>query len=154
MNQDTTAACPRIEDISALVDGELTVPAASQLRAHIAQCPLCTPVLSRFTAMGTQLRTLRETSCDVDLAAIVLPQLPPRAPVPAKNRQRRGWGGLWQLAPGGLAGAGALAAGAYLGLMLVAGGGGALRPAAITVFDAVPPGAVCAGLPACSPGRR
>ena len=57
----------------------------------------------------------------------------------------RHWGDLWQLVPGGLAAAGAVGVGAYLGLLLVAGGGTALRPAAMTVFDAVPPGAVVRG---------
>jgi anti-sigma factor RsiW len=153
MKDETTVQCPRIEDISALIDGELTASAGEELRVHAAHCPLCAPVLRDFTAMGTQLQAMRETRCDVDLAAIVGGRLPPRTRA-RRKRPARSWGDLWQLAPRGLGAAGALAAGAYLGLMLVAGGGAALRPAAMTVFDAVPPGAMCAGLPACSPRGR
>lgn len=153
MKDATTARCPRIEEISALIDGELAGPAGEDLRAHAVHCPLCAPVLRDFTAMGAQLHALRDTQCDVDLAAIVGARLPPRTPA-RRKRPVRHWGDLWQLAPRGLGAAGALAAGAYLGLMLVAGSGAALRPAAMTVFDAVPPGAVCAGLPLCSPRGR
>lgn len=153
MNDETTADCPRIEDLSALMDGQLQGRAAAALRAHAARCPLCGAALSDFTALSAQLQALREDRLDLDLAAIVGPRLPPRER-PRAKRPRRVWGELWQFAPGGLAGAAALAAGAYLGLMLVAGSGAALRPAAMTVFDAAPPGAVCAGLPMCSPRGR
>ena len=153
MNDETTADCPRIEELSALIDGELKGRAGEAIRAHAAHCPLCGAALRDFMAMSAQLQVLREDRLGVDLAAIVGPRLPPRTPAHGKRPPRR-WGDLWQFAPGGLAGAGALAAGAYLGLMLVAGGGAALRPTAMTVFDAVPPGAVCAGLPLCSPRGR
>jgi anti-sigma factor RsiW len=153
MKDETTAQCPRIEDISALIDGELAGAAREELKAHVAHCPLCAPVLRDFIAMGTQLNALRDTRCDVDLAAIVGPRLPPRAPARGK-RPVGHWADLWQLAPRGLGAAGALAAGAYLGLLLAAGSGTALRPAAMAVFDAVPPGSVCAGLPSCSPRGR
>ena len=153
MNDETTAACPRIEEISALIDGALKGRAAQEIEAHAARCPLCAPVLRDFTAMSTRLQALRDIRCDVDLAAIVRPRLPPRVPA-RKKRPVRQWGDLWQLAPGGVAAVGALGAGAYLGLMLMAGGGTALRPASMAVFDAVPPGAVCAGLPLCSPRGR
>jgi anti-sigma factor RsiW len=159
MNDETTADCPRIEDISALLDGVLTGRAREEMKAHASRCPLCGAALRDFTAMSAQLQVLREDRLDVDLAAIIGPRLPPRVPAqpraPArKKRPWHVWGDLWQLAPGGLAGAAALGAGAYLGLLLVAGGGSALRPAAMAVFDAVPPGAVCAGLPLCSPRGR
>jgi anti-sigma factor RsiW len=153
MNDETTADCPRIEDISALLDGELTGRAGEEMKVHAARCPLCGAALRDFRAMSAQFEALREDRLDVDLAAIIEPRLPPRVPARAK-RPWRGWGGLWQFAPGGFAAAAAVGAGAYLGLVLVAGGGAALRPAAMTVFDAVPPGAVCAGLPLCSPRGR
>lgn len=153
MNDEIAAGCPRIEDISALMDGELAGRAAQALKAHAAQCPLCGATLRDFTAASAQLRALSDTRCDVDLAALVGPRLRPRTPARRKKPARH-WGGLWQLVPGGLGAAGALAAGAYLGLLLVTGGGAALRPAGMTVFDAVPPGALCAGLPLCSPRGR
>jgi anti-sigma factor RsiW len=152
MNDETTADCPRIEDISALMDGVLTGRAGEEMKAHASRCPLCGAALRDFTAMSAKLQVLREDRLDVDLAAIIGPRLPPRVPA-RKKRPFRLWGDLWQLAPGGLGAAAALGAGAYLGLMLVAGGG-TLRPAAMTVFDAMPPGAVCAGLPSCSPLGR
>lgn len=155
MNDETTADCPRIEDISALIDGELKGRAGAAMRSHAAHCPLCGAALRDFTAMRAQLQLLREDRLDVDLAAIVGSRLPPRGPAHKSRKWHlRPWGDLWRFAPGGLAGAGALVAGAYLGLMLVAGGGAVLRPTAMTVFDAVPPGAVCAGLPRCSPRGR
>ena len=123
------------------------------MRSHAGQCPLCAAWLRDFSAMSTQLQTLRDTRCDVDLAALVGPRLPARTPA-RRKRPTRDWGDLWQLVPSGLAAAGAVGAGAYLGLLLVAGGGTALRPAAMTVFDAVPPGSLCAGMPLCSPRGR
>jgi anti-sigma factor RsiW len=153
MNDETTADCPRIEDISALLDGALTGRRREEMKAHAARCPLCGAALRDFTAMSAQLQVLREDRLDVDLAAIIGSRLPPRVPA----RKKRPWrlrGDLWQLAPGGVAAAAAVGAGAYLGLLLAAGGGTALRPAAMAVFDAMPPGAVCAGLPLCSPRGR
>ena len=103
--------------------------------------------------MSTRLQTLRDIRCDVDLAALVGPRLPARAPA-RRKRPVRDWGELWQLVPSGVGAAAALIAGAYLGVLLVAGGGTALRPAAMTVFDAVPPGSLCSGLSLCSPRGR
>ena len=151
MNDQAGADCPRIEDISALIDGELEGPASQVLRMHVAQCSVCQPVLLRFTAMREDLLALREIRSDVDIAALVLPQLP-RAPE-VKRRPRWGWPGLSQLGPRAIGGAAALGLGAWLGLTLVAGGGAAVRPA-MSVFYGEPPGAYCAGLPSCSSRGR
>jgi anti-sigma factor RsiW len=152
MNDHAGTGCPRVEDISALIDGALTGSAGEEMRMHAAHCPLCGPMLRDFTAMSARLRTLRDVRCDVDMAALVLPHLPKPAAPRRKTVPR--WGGLWQFGPRALAGAGALGVGAYLGLLLVAGSGAALRPAAMSVFDGVPPGTLCAGLPFCSPRGR
>ena len=152
MNDEKTSACPRVDDLSALMDGVLTGSGRDEIKAHAARCPLCGKTLRDFGAMGTRLQALRDTRCDVDLATLVGPRLPPRVPA-ARKKSVRYWGDVRQLAPRGLAAAGVLAAGAYLGMML-AGGGAAVRPAAMTVFDAVPPGALCAGLPSCQPRGR
>lgn len=153
MNDETTPDCPRIEAISALLDGMLPTQRAADMKRHAANCPLCGAQLRDFEALRTRLHVLRDTHSDVDIAALIGPRLGPR--VPARSRKPvRPWDELWQLVPGGLAAAGALGAGAYLGLLLVTGSGAALQPTAMTVFDAVPPGALCAGLPACSPRRR
>jgi anti-sigma factor RsiW len=153
MKDETTADCPRIEDISALMDGELKGRAGEDMKAHASRCPLCGAALREFTAMSGELQALREDRLDADLASIIGPRLPPRSPAPRK-RPSRIWADLWPFVPGGIAGAAALGAGAYLGLLLVAGGATAPRAAAMSVFDSVPPGAVCAGLPLCSPRGR
>lgn len=151
MNDQAGADCPRTEDISALMDGELEGHASEVLRMHVAQCSVCQPVLLRFTAMREDLVALREIRSDVDIAALVLPQLP-KAPEP-KRRPRWSWPGLSQLGPRAIGGAAALGLGAWLGLTLVTGGGAAVRPA-MSVFYGEPPGAYCAGLPSCSSRGR
>lgn len=157
MNDTDRAQCPRIEDISALVDGELGASAARELKMHAAQCAACGPVLLRFTAMHIEFQGLRDVRSDVDIASLVLPQLPqpkPRAQPQVPRRRPSPWGGLAQLGPRAVGGAAALGIGAWLGLSLVAGGAGALRPAAMSVFDGEPPGAYCAGLPSCTSRGR
>jgi anti-sigma factor RsiW len=151
MNDQAGAGCPRTEDISALMDGELEGHASEVLRMHVAQCSVCQPVLLRFTAMREELVALREIRSDVDIAALVLPQLP-RMPG-AKPRPRWSWPGLSQFGPRAIGGAAALGLGAWLGLTLVAGSGAAVRPA-MSVFYGEPPGAYCAGLPSCSSRGR
>ena len=152
MNDRTQAECPRTEAISALIDGELGESAALELRLHAAQCAHCGSALLAAIGMRADLRALREIRSDVDIAALVLPRLPKRA-VP-RREPARPWGGLWHIGPRALGGVAALGAGAYLGLMLVAGGGVALRPASMSVFSGEPPGAYCAGLPSCSARGR
>lgn len=152
MNDRTPAGCPRTEAISALIDGEIGESAAQELRLHAVGCAPCGSALLAFTGMRADLRALREIRSDVDIAALVLPQLP-RPAVP-RRKPARPWGGLWHLGPRALGGAAALGVGAYLGLMLVAGGGVALRPASMSVFSGEPPGAYCAGLPSCSARGR
>jgi anti-sigma factor RsiW len=152
MNDTMNTGCPRVEDVSALMDGALSGSAVEEMRAHVARCPLCGALLRDFDAMSARMQRLRDTRCDVDIAALVAAQLPPRMPS-ARQRNRR-WGDALQIAPRGLAAAGALAAGAYLGLILASGASVAVRPAAMTVFDATPPGALCVGMPACMPRGR
>lgn len=151
MNDQAGADCPRTEDISALMDGELAGHASEVLRMHVAQCSVCQPVLLRFTGMREDLVTLRDIRSDVDIAGLVLPRLP-KAPE-AQRRPQRGWPGWSQLGPRAIGGAAALGLGAWLGLTLVAGGGAAVRPA-MSVFYGEPPGAYCAGLPSCSTRGR
>jgi len=152
MNDPAQAGCPRTEAISALIDGELGEAAAQELSRHAAQCAQCGSALLEFTGMRADLRALREIRSDVDIAALVLSRLP--KPAVPRRKPARHWGGLWQLGPRALGGAAALGVGAYLGLMLVAGGGVALRPASMSVFSGEPPGAYCAGLPSCSARGR
>jgi hypothetical protein len=98
--------------------------------------------LRDFSGLRSAFSALGDSPASVDIAALIDKRLPPRVPLrPARERSR--W--RWQLAPAGLAAAGVLATGAYLGMLL--GGGAAVsaaRPPAVAVFDAVPPGGLCA----------
>lgn len=153
---DRHCGCPRIEDISAFIDGALAGPAAGELTHHTQTCELCNATLHDLRQLREQLEPLRARQADVDIAALVMPQLRPAPAVPRRRPARRApaWASLWQLGPRALGGAAALGAGVYLGLALLAGGGAALRPAGMTVFDAEPAGALCAGLPSCSARGR
>ncbi|NKE68494.1 zf-HC2 domain-containing protein [Ramlibacter sp. RBP-2] len=153
---DRSCGCPRIEDISAFIDGALAQPAAGDLARHAQACALCGAALQELRQLHEHLQPLRARRADVDIAALVMPQLRPAAPLPRRRRARRlpALASLWQLGPRALGGAAALGAGVYLGLALLAGSGAALRPAGMTVFDAEPAGALCAGLPSCSARGR
>ena len=144
--------CPRIEALSALIDGELTGRDRDEMVEHAAVCAVCAPMFARFGELRTALSALGDTPAGVDIAALVEPRLPARGyarPV----RARRPW--RWQIAPAGFAAAGVLAMGAYLGFFLVGGATvGLTRPVAMAVFDAIPPGGLCAGLPSCAPRGR
>ena len=144
--------CPRIEALSALLDSEIAGPEREGIEAHAATCPACKAAFQDFKELRGALRSLGETSPGVDVASMIAGRLDARRrATPVRHRPR--WS--WHLAPASLAAAGVLAAGAYLGMLL--GGGAAIeaaRPAAMAVFDAVPPGALCGGLPMCDGRRR
>ena len=153
---DRRCGCPRIEDISALIDGALAQPAALELTQHTQACVLCSATLQDLQQLHEQLQPLRARQADVDIAALVIPQLRPAPAVPRRRPARTvpAWESLWHLGPQALGGAAALGAGVYLGLALLAGSGAALRPAGMTAFDAEPAGVLCAGLPSCSARGR
>ena len=133
--------CPRIEALSLLIDGEIAGSARQEIEAHAAACAVCGATLRDFRELRSGLSMLGGTSAGVDVAALIGERLPPRTPERPAGR-RSGW--RWQLAPAGLAAAGVLAAGAYLGMLLVGGAAVAIaRPPAAAVFDAVPPGGLC-----------
>jgi anti-sigma factor RsiW len=139
-----THDCPRIEALSALIDGEMTGSARREIEAHAASCPICGAKLRDFRGLRIAFGGLGDTPLGVDVAALIDSRLPPRTTAhPARRRWR------WQLAPAGLVGVGAIAMGAYLGMLL--GGSAAVgvaRPPALAVFDAVPPGGLCVA-PVC-----
>lgn len=153
---DNHRACPRIEDISASIDGALAPPAAAELALHARSCRACGATLRELRELHERLQPLRARQADVDIAALVLARLRPEPAAPRRRpgRASPGWASLWHAGPQALGGAAALGAGIYLGLALLAGSGAALRPAGMTVFDAEPAGALCAGLPACSARGR
>lgn len=153
---DSHRGCPRIEDISAFIDGALAPPAAGELARHAQACAPCSATLHDLRQLHERLQPLRARQADVDIAALVMPHLRPATAMPRRPRAREvpGWASLWQFGPRALGGAAALGAGVYLGLALLAGSGAALRPVGMTAFDAEPAGALCAGLPSCSARGR
>lgn len=152
--KDHAGACPPVEDLSALVDGALPARDAQELARHAARCPACGATVEAFGRVRAQLRPLRARAPDVDIAALVLPRLPRWPDRPRARHAAPGWRDLWQFGPRALGGAAALGAGVYLGLALLAGSAGAVRPSGMTVFDAEPVGALCAGLPSCAARGR
>lgn len=146
--------CPRTEEISALVDGELPEPARHALDAHVAGCAICAPVLAEFRQLHTAFGALPELEPSVDFAFLVDRRLAAADVLKPKQKPRR-WR-WWQLAPATLGGALSLSLGAYLGGALVLGSQVTAQPAALqmAVFTAIPPGALCPALQACqSMGR-
>ena len=145
--------CPRMEALSALLDGELSASEDAEIAGHAAVCPVCGAAFRTLGELRASLRTLGDTPLNVDIASLIEHRLAPRAHArPARRRSRLRW---LDLAPAGLGAAGALATGAYLGLLLAgAPSAGVARPAAMAVFDAAPPGGLCASVPSCYPRRR
>jgi len=149
--------CPAAEDLSALMDGELGSPRASEIRLHALTCASCGTQLRLFGQLRSDLHQLRQRTVDADLAAIVLARLGglPESRAPAqKRRPRLAWPTLWGAAPKALGSALAFGVGIYLGVALLAGSGAAVRPAGMSVFDAERASTLCAGLPACGPRGR
>jgi hypothetical protein len=143
--------CPRVEALSLLIDDELHGSARDEIETHAASCALCGATLLEFRDLHRALARLPASGPDLDVAAMIASRLQPRPHFHATPWRMR-W--HWQLAPVGLAGAGVLAMGIYLGMLLVGGAGlTAARPPAVAVFSAVPPGGLCL-TPACYAGRR
>jgi anti-sigma factor RsiW len=141
--------CPRTEQLSALLDGELSGAARADIDAHAAACPVCGAMLAELGALHTAFQPLAAERLDLDLAPLVEARLPPRdtARRPTRERSRRP---AWQWLGSGAAAAAVLGAGLYMGALL-AGGSVATAPqaAAMALFDPVPPGALCIGAPSC-----
>ncbi|HEX2826166.1 MAG TPA: zf-HC2 domain-containing protein [Burkholderiales bacterium] len=143
--------CPRAEALSAMIDGELSAREHERITAHAAVCPLCGTMLRQFVALRGALLGSPDPDAGVDVAALVEPRLAPREPA-GRAHARRHW--PWQHAPMGAAGVGVLATGVYLGMLLMGGTAAvATRPAAMAVFDAIPPGGLCVGA-SCASGTR
>lgn len=149
-------SCPAVEDLSALIDGELGSARALEIRLHALACPACGAQLRLFGQIRSDLHQLRQRTVDTDLAAIVLARLG-GLPESAVRRKRRGWLALprlWRVAPKAMGGALAFGVGIYLGMALLAGSGTAVRPAGMSAFDAERATTLCAGLPSCGPRGR
>lgn len=151
MNLAVPSACPRTEDLSALTDGELTGRARDELAAHAAECPSCGAMLRDLSGLRVALQSLADAKPGIDLAPAIGQRLAARRR-PSHPEGAHGRHTGWRLVPSGFAVAGVLAAGVYLGALLVGGTGMAVtQPAAMAMFDPVPPGGVCAGAGSCYP---
>lgn len=149
MTLSTQPHCPRTEQLSALIDGELAPGAQEQVTSHAAACPLCGAMLGDLTDLHVALRPLAAARVGFDLAPLVEQRLAVGGRLQQRGREPRRWQG-WRLVPSGLAAAGMLTAGVYMGALLAGGAGvAAARPAAMAVFDPVPPGGICVGLQSC-----
>lgn len=149
MTSSTQPDCPRNEQLSELIDGELTIDAREQVTSHVTACPLCAERLRDLTGLHAALRPFAAARVGFDLAPLVEQRL--AASVRPRQRERTPrWWQDWGLVPSGLAAAGVLTVGFYLGALLAGGVGVAVaRPPAMAVFDPVPPGGICAGLQSC-----
>ena len=151
MKDRAQADCPRTEQLSALMDGELADDARGEITTHAESCTLCGAMLRDLGELHVALKPLGAVRPGFDLAPLIEQRLGARAR-PARPRPQRGRWLAWQFLPSGLAAAGMLTVGFYMGALLGGGAGlTALRPAAMALFDAVPPGGVCIGLQSCYP---
>ena len=154
MNGNEIPKCPRTEQLSALIDGELTGAARTEITAHAGTCPLCGAMLRDLGELRGALRPLATARARIDLAPLIEERLAPRER-PCRAARGRSWWHGWQILPSGLAAAGVLAMGVYLGALLTGGAGTiVMRPPAMAMFDAVPPGGLCVGMSSCYPLGR
>lgn len=150
MNNMLQPECPRTEQLSAMIDDELASPERAEIETHAASCPLCGAMLQELGGLRLSLRTLAEACPGIDLTSAVGQRLralgtPPRASVRDRS-QRHGW----RLMPVGLVAAGIFATGLYLGALLVGGAAvTSLQIRGMAMFDPIPPGGLCVGLPSC-----
>lgn len=146
--------CPRIEALSALIDGALGARERAEIEAHAAGCPVCGASLARFQDLRAGFAELPAPRVGFDLAPAVEERIRAagRAQPVSPVRGWRRWG--WQGLPVALGAAAALGAGVYLGGLVVAGGAVATRSALeMSAFGTVPPGGICLGA-GCGPGGR
>lgn len=139
--------CPRMNGMSAYIDRALAPAESSELESHLSGCPICGAALGQLEALRSTFRALPQEKLSFDMGAVILGRLPPRSRT-ARSKPRSP---LRQLVPLSLGAAAALACGIYLGSLLVGAAGVAAPPrlAGMALFDAAPPGALCAGDPAC-----
>ena len=146
MNEES---CPRIEGLSALVDGELDAPQRAALEAHAAGCAVCAPVLARMQGLHARFASLPEPRASFDLAAEVdrrIGALAPTRPVRASRPSRSRWWQAAVLAPGGAL---AIAAGLWLGASMLPAAGGAVATQ-MAAFSPLPPGSLCLASSGCA----
>lgn len=148
----TRKDCPRMEALSALVDDALATSDRAEIETHAASCPICGAALADLRALQVRFAALPDLRVGFDLAPSIEERIR-AAGAPARPRRTRERVRWWHAIPAGIGAAAALSAGAYLGSVLMVGGGAVASRAAVemSVFGTVPPGGICLG-PACGPG--
>jgi anti-sigma factor RsiW len=140
--------CPPFEDLSAYADHMLKPSADARMDLHVHGCATCQRQLEELRTLQSHLRALPAPKPGFDMGARLHERL--RAGPVRRPTRRFAWTG-W--APAGLAVA-ALASGAWLGGLLMAGSAAsAPRAAMVRVFDPVPPGGLCALTELCHPPK-
>jgi len=114
--------CTSVQELSAHLDGELSVSARVALEAHLAGCPACRARLAELRAVGVALRRRFETQAEArdfsGFAASVLARLQPYRP-PLAERLSVAWEEWKTHRPGtGLGGLGLIAAAVVAVLLL------------------------------------
>lgn len=149
MKSQQTSDCPRSAQMSALIDNELAGEARVEIESHAASCPVCGAMLQDMTELRSALRPLAAARLDFDLAPRIEQRLTPRRK-PQRAAPAGSWWLGWQLAPSGLAAAGVLAMGIYLGALLTGGSGAvATQSIAMAAFSPIPPGSLCLAAATC-----
>jgi anti-sigma factor RsiW len=139
--------CPRDDEISAFADEMLAPEARQQFALHLRGCAACSQRLETLSALRRDLHQLPSPTLGLDLAARLEQQLRQR-PVRGRPQSPR-WPWLGWSGPG-VAAVCSIAAGVWLGGMLVGGTVAVAPPTAmLRVLGPVPPGSLCAAPELC-----
>jgi anti-sigma factor RsiW len=76
------------EQISALIDGELTGAELDRANAHLAACERCRVEAADIRQLKRSLRALFEVECDDELTRRLLGEAGPGGPVPSRQDRR------------------------------------------------------------------
>lgn len=135
--------CPRNEDVSAYIDDMMTAGERRRFMRHLDACPPCQVRRDALIALQARLRGLPSPSLGFDLAAQFEERMRTGAVRIRPVRRWFNWGSA------GAAVALSLAAGVWLGSLLIGSAVAVPSTGAARVFDPVPPGGLCAAQELC-----
>lgn len=136
--------CPKHEELSAFADDKMRPVERERFAGHLLACHVCRRRLDELNEMREGLRALPSPALGFDLAARLEGRLR------AESVRRRPVRSFWpNWAPTGLTVVAALASGVWLGGLLIGSAAGAPPATMARVFDAVPPGGLCAAVEVC-----
>lgn len=148
-SQKRSDACPRVDLLSAYVDGDLPAARRAELERHLDGCACCREWLVALRATQHELRALADDSLGFDLSQVVRGRIEamPGPAAPRRGRQHGRW--RW-FVPAGVGAAASIALGVAMGVALMAPAA-APRPVggALEVFAPIAPGGLCAGASSC-----